>query len=348
MSEPLVSVVVPVRNERDTIGPCLAALQAQTYPGDRVEIVVVDGTSDDGTPAVVEAYAAADPRVRLVHNPARHAAQAMNLGIAAARGAIIARVDGHAIVPREFLQRTVDVLEGRPDVACASGALVTVGLTPTGRAIAAAMSSSAGVGPVRFRTGAARECLVDTVAFPVYRRATLERLGPFDEELVRNQDDELNLRLTRAGGRILLLPDLRIAYFCQPTLGGLWRQYRQYGFWKVRVIQKHGLPASWRHLVPGAFVGTLALAPVALAVPSLRAPLAAVVAAYGVFVAAASLRLARRHGPALLPRIAAALVTLHVAYGVGFWHGLATFGLPRPRWLAGCVPAPRAGAGGRA
>jgi hypothetical protein len=272
----------------------------------------------------------------------------MNVGLGAARGDVIARVDGHAIVPADFLSRTVDALDRRPEVDCVSGALDTRGRTATGRAIAAVMSSTAGVGPARFRTGARDEQLVDTVAFPVYRRSALDRIGRFDEELVRNQDDELNLRLTRAGGRIILLPDLRIAYFCQPTLGGLWRQYRQYGFWKVRVIQKHGLPASWRHLVPGAFVGTLALAPVALAVPSLRAPLAAVVAAYGVFVAAASLRLARRHGPALLPRIAAALVTLHVAYGVGFWQGLATFGLPRPGRLTGPAPAPGAGAGGRA
>src|SRR5262245_41982451 len=161
-----------------------------------MEILVVDGASDDGTPAVVEEIARADRRVRLLYNPARHAAPAMNIGIAAARGEVIARVDGHAIVPPEFLRRTIDSLQRRPDVDCVSGALVTIGRTQTGRAIAAAMSSSAGVGSARFRTGARQECLVDTVAFPVYRRRTLERIGPFDEELVRNQDDELNLRLT--------------------------------------------------------------------------------------------------------------------------------------------------------
>src|SRR5262249_49781926 len=116
----------------------------------------------------------------------------------------------------------------------------------------------------------------------------------------------------------------------QSTLRGLWRQYRQYGFWKVRVIQKHGRPASWRHLVPGAFVAALALGPVALLVTGLGTPLALLAAAYAVFVGAASVRLAGRRGLVLLPRIAAALVTLHVAYGVGFWQGLATFGVPRP------------------
>jgi succinoglycan biosynthesis protein ExoA len=330
MAEPSVSVIVPIRNEAGTIRRCLAGLAAQDYPGDRVEILVVDGGSDDGTPAVVAECAAADPRIRLLHNPRREAAPAMNVGLAAARGEIVARVDGHAIVPPDFLARTVDALRRRPDVECVSGALVTVGRTPTGRAIAAAMSSLAGVGPARFRTGARGECLVDTVAFPVYRRRTLDRLGAFDEELVRNQDDELNLRLTRAGGRILLLPDLHIVYYCQSSLRGLWRQYYQYGFWKVRVIQKHGAPASWRHLVPGAFVAALALAPLAAALPRLRLAAAIVVAAYALFVAAASVGLARRAGAALAPRLAAALVTLHVAYGAGFWKGLATFGLPAP------------------
>jgi GT2 family glycosyltransferase len=294
-----------------------------------VEILVVDGDSDDGTPAAVRAYARTEGRVRLLFNPARFAAQAMNVGLAAARGEILARVDGHALVPPDFLARTVDALRRRPDVGCVSGALDTRGRTPTGCAIAAAMSSSAGVGPARFRTGAADERLVDTVAFPVYRRALLDRLGAFDEELVRNQDDELNLRLTRGGGHILLLPDLRIVYFCQSTLRGLWRQYFQYGFWKVRVIQKHGRPASWRHLVPGALVAALGAAALAGTVPLLRPAAAAVAAVYAGFIGLASVRLAWRHGPRLAPRIAAALVTLHVAYGAGFWRGLATFALRR-------------------
>jgi len=328
MPEPFVSVVVPVRNERRTIAACLDALVAQDYP--RLEILVVDGASADGTPDLVAAHAATDERIRLLSNPARHAAQAMNVGIAAARGDVVARVDGHAIVPADFLRRTVDALRRRRDVACVSGALTTVGATPTGRAIAAAMSSSAGVGSARFRTGARAECLVDTVAFPVYRRRTLERLGPFDEELVRNQDDELNLRLTRAGGRILLLPDLRIVYFCQPTLAGLWRQYFQYGFWKVRVIQKHRAPASWRHLVPGALVAALGGAALAaLVAPALRPGALGVFALYAAGIAGASVLIAVRRGLPSVARIGAALVTLHLAYGTGFWSGLARFGLRR-------------------
>src|SRR5262249_20139644 len=328
--EPLVSVILPVRNEAATIGRCLAALATQDYPGHRVEIIVVDGASDDGTPALVRAAATIDPRIRLVHNPARFAAQAMNLGLAAAHGDIVARVDGHALVPPDFLRRTVEALGRRPDVECVSGALDTRGRTPTGRAIAAVMSSSAGVGPARFRTGARGERLVDTVAFPVYRRSVLDRIGAFDEELVRNQDDELNLRLARAGGRILLLPDLRIVYFCQSSLRGAWRQYFEYGFWKVRVIQKHGRAASWRHLVPGALVAMLIAAPVVMAVAPLRLPALRVVGAYVVFVVTSSAVLALRPGLTLAPRIAAALLTIHLAYGTGFWKGLATFGVPLP------------------
>src|SRR5205085_8535702 len=177
MADPLVSVVVPIRNEAATIGRCLAALAAQDYPAGRVEILVVDGASDDGTPEIVRVAASIDPRIRLLHNPARFAAQAMNVGLAAARGDVIARVDGHAIVPPDFLSRTVDAFRRRPEVDCVSGALDTRGRSATGRAIAAVMSSTAGVGPARFRTGARDERLVDTVAFPVYRRSALDRIG---------------------------------------------------------------------------------------------------------------------------------------------------------------------------
>jgi GT2 family glycosyltransferase len=319
--EPLVSVVVPVRNEERTIARCLAALRAQDYPADRTEILVVDGMSDDRTREIVAAH----PGVRLLDNPRRHAGPAMNVGIAAARGAVIARVDGHAIVPPDFLSRCVRALRERPDVECASGALETRGRSPMGAAIAAAMSSPAGVGTARFRTGAGSPCLVDTVAFPVYPSTTLARLGPFDEELVRNQDDELNLRLTRRGGKILLLPDVRIVYFCQDTLRGLWRQYLQYGFWKVRVIQKHGAPASWRHLVPGTLVAALvAAALVALVAPAWRPAALALPAAYAAGLCVIGLRLAGGR-PAAAARIAAAVGTLHLAYGIGFWKGVAAF-----------------------
>jgi succinoglycan biosynthesis protein ExoA len=338
---PLVSVVVPVRNEIGTIARCLAALATQDYPGP-LEIVVADGDSDDGTPDAVRRFAAtARVPVRLVANPKRHAGPGANAAIAVARGTIVARVDGHAEAPPDFLRRCVAALAGRSDVECASGALDTVGRTATGRAIAAAMSSAVGVGTARFRTGAASPCLVDTVAFPVYRRATLERIGVFDEELVRNQDDELNLRLTRAGGRILLLPDVRLVYYCRDRLGALWRQYREYGFWKVRVIQKHGAPASWRHLVPATLVAGLAGGPlVALVVPALRPVVGAGVAGYAAAIGAAAAGLARRrHAWRLAPRIAAALVTLHVAYGVGFWEGVVRFVL-RPR-VRGAGSGPR-------
>jgi hypothetical protein len=261
--------------------------------------------------------------MRVIDNPARHAAAAMNGGIAAARGTLVARVDGHAIVPPDFLSRCVEVLGRRPEVDCVSGSLATVGRGRMGEAIAAAMSSPAGVGPARFRTGARQECAVDTVAFPVYRRSALTRVGAFDETLIRNQDDELSLRLRRSGGTILLLPALRIVYFCRSALAGLWRQYFEYGFWRVRVMQKHAAVASWRQLVPGALVAAaVLLVPGALLVPALRLPAAVVLGGYALAVTAASALIARRAGVRLLPRIAAALATLHFAYGAGFWAGV--------------------------
>jgi glycosyltransferase involved in cell wall biosynthesis len=328
---PVVSVIVPVRNERATIERCLGAHLAQDYPAERTEILVVDGESDDGTAAAIDASARQAPRLRRLANPRRFAGPAMNVGIEAARGEVIARVDGHAMVPPDFLSRSVAALGRRPDVDCVSGVLVTVGRSATGRAIAAAMSSPAGVGSARFRTGTAGECLVDTVAFPVYRRRTLERIGRFDESLVRNQDDELNLRIVRAGGRVWQSPRIRSSYAPRRSLANLFSQYKQYGYWKVRVIQKHTLPASIRHLVPGAFVFALfALAFLSIFFAPARALLALVLASYALANLAATVHTCLAAGTfRYLGVIPIVFASYHVGYGYGFLRGVVDFLLLR-------------------
>lgn len=312
---PLLSVIVPVRNEKPWIGDCLDSILADA-PDGGLEVIVVDGESDDGTDEVVSELSAVDPRVRLFTNTSRFVPQAMNTGINAARGRYIGRIDGHCEVVPGYFSGCLERLE-RKSYDCVGGALINVGTTPAGRAIAAATSSAIGVGSARFRTGRGGESSVDTVAFGVYRRDVFERVGLFDETLIRNQDDELNLRLVRSGGSILLVPSLRIRYFVRDSVRMLGRQYFQYGYWKWRVFRKHGQFASARQMAPSLFVASVVLA--ALAAPfvqyGLLLPMALIVP-YAFVVSGESLRLSRA-SCAPWWRIAQAIATIHLAYGIG-------------------------------
>ncbi len=322
---PFVSILMPVRNEAAFIGTSLGAVLAQDYPHDLLEVIVADGRSTDRTLEMVETFLARDPRVRLCDNPGRIVPTGLNTAIALARGEIVVRVDGHCEIAPDYVRLCVEHLR-RGEADGVGGSIQTVGVTPTARAIAAAMSSRFGVGNSAFRTERAATRLVDTVPFPAYTREILRRAGPFDEELVRNQDDEFNFRVRELGGRILLASDVRSRYESRSSLRSLARQYFQYGYWKVRVMQKHPSQMSVRHFVPAAFVSTLVASGLAaLAMPGARTAfigLAAIYAAACLLVSAVVLRRAGS-GPLLL--LPVAFATLHLAYGVGFLFGLLRF-----------------------
>jgi GT2 family glycosyltransferase len=291
---------------------------AQDPPDHELEVLVVDGRSTDGTRDLVEAVD--DHRVRVLDNPAGFVPHGLNQAIAAARGGVIVRVDGHCELPPGYLARCLELLDAT-GADCVGGVIETRGTTVVARAIASAQSSPMGVGGVAFRTGRSRPGPVDTLAFGAYRREVFERLGGFDEELVRNQDDEFNLRITEAGGSIWLDPSLVTRYTSRATLASLWRQYEQYGRYKVRVAQKHGRIPAWRHAVPGAFVLSLLAATILAARRRDGRPLAAVLVPYATAVTAAS-AVAGRRDPATLPVLPAAFATLHLAYGTGSLRGL--------------------------
>ncbi|MGH9013051.1 MAG: glycosyltransferase family 2 protein [Acidimicrobiia bacterium] len=318
---PLVSVVMPVRNEEAYLARSLGAVLRQDYPADRLEVIVVDGASDDRTTAVAEALTAGldVPPISVVTNPAAITPVSLNLGIEKAAGDIIVRVDGHCEIAPDYVRRCVDVLL-ETGVECVGGVFVTEGETESARTIAVAQSSRFGVGNVAFRTGRADPGLVDTVPFGAWPRRVFDEFGLFDEDLVRNQDDEFNFRVIQAGGRVWYDPTIRSRYFSRATLPKLWRQYFEYGCYKVLVAKKRGGVASARHLVPVGFVAALSCGAVASAVSGRARWLLAVVAPYAVANATMSLRLASRHHvPA--PQLAAAFATLHLAYGSGFTWG---------------------------
>ncbi len=329
---PFVSVILPIRNEAAHIERCLESVCAQDYPADRMEILVTDGMSGDGTRAIVAREAAHDERLRLIDNPQRIVPTGLNRAIRQARGQVILRVDGHTVLARDYVRLCVQALSetGADNVG---GRMHAEGEGPIARAIVLATSSPFGVGGARFHY-ANSSGWVDTVYLGAYRREVFDRIGLFDEELVRNQDDEFNFRLVRAGGKIWLDTSIHSTYFSRSTLRGFWKQYLEYGFWKVRVIQKHQRPASWRHLVPGLFVLALIGSLIYGAMAGTPLAFLLVVLPYSLASLSTSLWTAARRGWQFAPILPLAYATMHVAYGVGFWAGIIRFGLFRRSGLA--------------
>ena len=328
-SLPLVSILLPIRNEAQHIEAALAAVLGQDYPAGRMEVLVIDGGSDDGTREIVGAIAAREGRVRLLDNPRRIVPTGMNLATAEAQGEVIIRVDGHCEIAPDYVRRCVEHLV-RDRVDGVGGPVTTIGETPTAEAIALAMSSRFGVGDSLFRTATDRTTLADTVPFPAYTREIVERVGPYDEELVRNQDDDYNYRLRKLGAKVLLAADVRSRYYSRGTIRGLWRQYFQYGFWKVRVMQKHPRQMRPRQFVPPAFVAALlGSALLALVAPAGRWLFGLAAGAYALANLVASAQVGRGKGIGAMARLPIIFAALHVGYGLGFLRGLLRF---RNRW----------------
>lgn len=323
--EPLfVSVVVPCRNELRYIAACLDSILSSEYPADRIEILVVDGRSDDGTRAIVEEYAARSPAVRLIDNPKGITPVALNIGIRAARGDIVVRMDVHVVYPPEYISRLVAALQ-TSEADNVGAVLVTRPASdkPMARAIAVALSHPFGVGNSYFRIGVAAPRWVDTVAFFCCRRSLFQRIGMFDEELVRHQDGEFNARLIGHGGRILLLPDVRAYYYARGSLQQVSRMYFQYGYFKPLVARKLGRIMTMRQMVPPLFVVSLAASALAgIWLPAAAFLSAGIAGLYAGLIAACSFSAARRHGAKCALALAVVFPVLHVSYGLGFLRRL--------------------------
>jgi succinoglycan biosynthesis protein ExoA len=327
-SFPTVSVILPVRHEGHGFSATLSAVLAQDYPH-VLEVLVVDGMSEDATREVVARMAARDPRLKLLDNPGRIVPCAMNVGIRAARGTFIVRVDGHTIVAPDYVSRCVAAWR-ESGASCVGGRMDAVGETAVGRLVALATGSSFGVGNSHFHYSKEPR-FTDSVYLGAWPRAVLLEAGGFDEEMVRDQDDELNYRLGKLGGKVWLDPSIVSSYTPRGSLKKLWRQYYEYGVWKVRVLQKHASRLSARHFAPSLFV-LVGLAAALSAVLAPKVGLPAFVAGVALYlflgwIAAARLPATFRER-LVLPFV---FFILHAAYGTGFLVGLVRF---LPRWFA--------------
>jgi succinoglycan biosynthesis protein ExoA len=323
-----VSFVVPCFNEERFIGEVLATL-ARQGEGTAFEIVVVDGMSTDGTRAEVERFARehANVRVRLVDNPERYIPVALNRGIEAARGRVIARMDAHAVPSENYLRACLEQL-GREGVSIVGAPcrIRAADDTRVARANAAAVSHPFGIGDARYRTAGsgAGSSFVDTVPFGVFRKELWQHLGGYNAALLTNEDYDFNYRARRAGGGVLLETSCHSTYFARPTFASLARQYFRYGTWKARMLKLHPRSVKPRQLVAPAFVLALAVLSAASPwAPAARWLLALALVPYALLSFACAAALSRRERDwTLLPLAPVSFLLIHLSWGAGFWLGL--------------------------
>ena len=327
MEYPPVSVVMPVRNEERHLAESVRHVLGQDYPGP-LELVLAVGPSADRTEQIARDLAAADPRITVVANPGGRIPAALNAAVAAARHDIIARVDGHALLPPGYLTTAVDTLKqtGAADVG---GIMAAEGVTPFQRAVAWGMTSKAGVGSAEFHTGGGAGPAL-TVYLGVYRREAIEQAGGWDEEMLRAEDWELNYRIRARGGLIWFIPELRVTYRPRASVRALAAQYFHYGRWRRVIVRDHPETASFRYLAPpgaaaltgvGLAAGLAGLAGIAAGAPAAVGWLTAglvIPLVYLAGVTAISAALSRGLPAGIRARLPLVLAVMHMCWGAGF------------------------------
>jgi glycosyltransferase involved in cell wall biosynthesis len=336
-----VSVIVPCRNERRYIESfCAGVLRQQLPPDWAMQLVIADGDSDDGTRELLQKISAAEPRVQWIANPQRIVSAGLNLALSQAEGEVIVRMDVHTEYADDYIAQCLAALAqtGADNVGGPWRAEPDADGGPMQHAVAAAFQSRWVAGGARSRQ-LDYDGWVDTVYLGAWPRATFDRYGGFDESLVRNQDDEHNLRIAKGGGRVWQSSRIRSVYRPRATLRQVFRQYLQYGYWKPFVMKKHGQAASVRHLVPGVFVALLALSSLLAMLGGPVWPWMYVVAPYAGAVTAMTVfvRAERRLPWPVAWRVPAVIAAYHLAYGAGSllgWWDVSRGGRGRERFAS--------------
>ncbi len=325
---PTVSIIVPCYNERATIRLLLDSILAQTYPLKKLEVVISDGLSVDGTRNVIAAFSADHPelKVQVVDNWARTIPSGLNRAIEAACGEILVRLDAHSMPHPEYVRRSVDALESGLGMNVGGVWEVRPGAKSwIAKAISVAGAHPLGVGDAMYRLSP-QAGPVDTVPFGSFRRDFIDKIGKFDERLQSNEDYEFNARVRQAGGTIWLDPEIRSVYIARATLGALGSQYWRYGFWKMRMLQRYPETLRWRQALPPLFTASL----IGLGIAGIwqewpRLLLAAELVLYFIVLLLASLGTAiRQRKPSLVFGLPLAIASMHISWGGGFLWSLFT------------------------
>ncbi|MEW2358555.1 glycosyltransferase family 2 protein [Spirillospora sp. NPDC029432] len=322
---PAVSVVMPVLNEERHLTDAVRRILLQEYPGE-LELVLAIGPSRDRTEEIAARLATEDPRIVVVANPTGRTPQGLNIAIKASQYSIIVRVDGHSLLPADYVRAAVETMEetGADNVG---GIMAAEGVTPFEKAVARAMTSKIGVGNARFHTGGeAGE--VETVYLGTFRRSALDRVGGYDETFVRAQDWEMNHRIRQTGGRVFFTPRMRVTYRPRPNLRALAKQYFHTGRWRRVVGREHQGTLNFRYLAPPLAVVAMAAGAVAGAFgfwPGWIIP-----GAYAAGIVVGAGVEGRGLPVSAWVRLPLVFATMHVSWGLGFLTSPPGLGQPTP------------------
>lgn len=321
-----VSVLVPILNEASVLAETAARMLAQEFDG-TLEFLLIDGGSTDGTRSILRTLERKDPRVRVLENPQGVVPAALNVGLRAARGRHVARMDAHAWYPPDYVSSGVRRLS-RGDVPWVTGPAVPAGSGTVSRAVARALSLSLGRGGSRkWAPAGDAETELDTGVFGgVWQRETLDRLGGWGESWTVNEDAEMAGRVLSGGGRIVCLPQMAARYAPRDTVAGLARQYWRFGYFRVKTSRRHPIALRQSHLAAAA----IALCPAVTLIASRRPAFAARAAlgAYALLLARAAVRAPDCGAAPERAAVAGALAVMHLSWGAGFVGGCVRFGVP--------------------
>ena len=322
MNEEVVSVIIPMYNAASYVGRCLESVLNQDYPADKVEILVVDGASTDSSAAIVRNFMRENPRIRLLPNPMRRVCHAFNVGIRDSRGSLIIFVGCRGVLDPTFISKSIETLRSVKEASVVGG-VVQVGHDRfVSKAIGLALSSPFGVSTATYRY-ATKAQFTDTVQFGAYRREILEEVGGADEEMIFADDDELNWRITKAGHKIYMDPEIKFLYYPRHSIRALFMQYFGYGRGRAMAVKKHPDKLSLKHPIPSAFVIFLLFGFVlSLLVPYVWIGYVSILGLYALLSLAFSAKIAFREGWRLFPVLPVLFFILHVSYGLGFLREL--------------------------
>jgi succinoglycan biosynthesis protein ExoA len=319
---PFVSIIVPCYNEENTIQHLLNSVFMQTYPHEKMEVIISDGISTDGTLQAIQAFQQTNPtlQVRVTINQAKTIPSGLNQALRESRGEIIIRLDAHSMPIPEYVHRCVTALQiGKGDNVGGVWEIHPGANTLIAQAIALAAAHPLGAGDALYRLNA-KAGAVDTVPFGSFYKSLIDKIGAFDETLLANEDYEFNTRVRQAGGIVYLDPTIRSVYFSRGSLKKLWIQYWRYGFWKLRMLRRYPNTLRWRQALPPVFVLSL----IGLSVLSLWVQVAFYVLILQLFLyffvlglAGLKLAIGKKKGY-LIFGIPLAIFTMHFAWGAGF------------------------------
>ncbi len=311
---PKVSFVLAVRNEERFIGRCLDSIIAQDYPADKIEILAVDGMSEDRTRDILGKYTGKHSTFKIIDNPDKITPVAFNLGIKNATGDVITIVSAHSTISKDYISSCIHYLK-KKNADNVGGPMRAVGTDYISKAIALAYDSTFGLGGGRFHDQR-YEGEVDTVYLGCWLKGVFEKVGLFDERLVRNQDIEFNSRLRKSGGKIFLTPEIKSYYYCRSNLKDLWVQNFRTGLWNIKTIKLSPDSLSLRHFIPLLFVLSLTAS---WFIPALWF---SIVMSYIFCNLFFTFRAAIKNGFSYVFILPVIFLTVHLSYGLGSFAGL--------------------------